>query len=102
MKPRIAVEAIRSPHQNHDSEVVQLITELLHLWTVITDDVIGCRESEANRNTIEESEEDEDVSLGGQRIAQVQGLIGIDWSDEEKGRAGDMRIDVDSLIVNVS
>ena len=69
---------------------------------MITDDVVGCRESEANRNTIEESEKDEDVSLRGQRIAQVQGLIGIDWSDEEKGRAGDVRIYVDSLIMNVS
>ena len=44
---RIAVETIvdardgRSPHQDHDSEIVELVAEFLYFWAVIVDDVVG-------------------------------------------------------------
>ena len=49
LESRIAVETIvdarngRSPHQDYDSEIVQLVTETLHLWTVVADDMVDCR-----------------------------------------------------------
>lgn len=48
LESSIAVESIinarngGSPHQDYDSEIVQLVAEPLHLWTVVTDDVVGC------------------------------------------------------------
>lgn len=48
LESRVAVETIidarngRSPHQDHDSEIVQLVAEPLHFWAVIADDVVGC------------------------------------------------------------
>lgn len=49
LEPWIAVETIvdarngRSPHQDHDSKVIQLVAEPLHFGAVIADDVVGCR-----------------------------------------------------------
>ncbi len=49
LESRIAVETIidarngRSSHQDHDSEVIQLVTEFLHFRAMVADDVVGCR-----------------------------------------------------------
>lgn len=74
---RIAVETIvdardgRSPHQDHDSEIVQLVAEFLHFWAVVVDDVVGCGQNEASGYPVGEGGEDENISRSCQRITQV-------------------------------
>ena len=49
LESRIAVETVvdardgGTPHQDDDSEVVELVAEPLHVWAVVADDVVGGR-----------------------------------------------------------
>ena len=108
LESRIAVETIidagnsRSPHQDHDSKIVELVAEPLHFWAMVADDVVGCRKDKTNRNAVEEGREDEDISWSREWIAQVQGLVGVDWCNEKDGCTNDVRVYIDGLVMDIA